>query len=48
MIRPKKVVKTKTRILYSIPFIKMSLYEVMGKNMALPDKLQMSVLSLAF
>jgi len=40
--------ENKTRILYSITFIKMRLYEVMCKNMALPDKLQMSMLSLAF
>jgi hypothetical protein len=46
--RLKIVVETKTNILYSLTFFKMCLYEEMCKIMALPDKTQMLMLSLAF
>jgi hypothetical protein len=40
--------ENQTRILYFVTFFKMCLYEVMFKNMKLPDKWQMSMLSLGF
>jgi len=47
-VRSKDVVKNKTRILYSITFLKMCLYELVCENMSLSDMSQISMLSLAF